>query len=94
MIRFAELKIEYEATVIAMANIVSPPETGSPETVVEMGRLSGLSDGVYAIVLTLVVFDIRIPEDAFAGGLSITLLELAPKLLIYLINLSFGKGSA
>jgi uncharacterized membrane protein len=76
-----------------MINKVSPPETRSPEIVVEMGRLGALSDGVYAVVLTLLVFDIRIPEDALAGNLSVTLLELAPKLLIYLISFIVVGGA-
>jgi uncharacterized membrane protein len=69
-----------------MANTVPTPKAESVETVVEMGRLSGLSDGVYAIALTLLVLDIRIPQDTLAGDLSATLLALAPKLLIYLIS--------
>ena len=51
-----------------------------------MARLGALSDGVYAVGLTLVIFDIRIPENALAGELSDALWKLAPKLLIYLIS--------
>jgi uncharacterized membrane protein len=69
-----------------MSNPASTPENGSPETIVEMGRLNGLSDGVFAFALTLLVLDIRVPEDALAGDLGSKLLELAPRLLIYFIS--------
>ena len=60
--------------------------TKTTETIVELGRLNALSDGVYAIALTLLAFDIRIPDNTLAGELSTTLILLAPKLLIYLIS--------
>jgi uncharacterized membrane protein len=47
-----------------MADLERFPKSGSPEPLVEMGRLKGLSDGVFAITLTLLVLDLRIPEDA------------------------------
>jgi uncharacterized membrane protein len=56
------------------------------ETIVDLTRLNALSDGVFAIALTLLVLDIRIPEDTLAGELTTTLVALAPKLLIYLIS--------
>ena len=60
-----------------MANTIPSPQTEPAETIVEMGRMSGLSDGVYAIALTLLVLDIKIPEDTLAGDLSATLVALA-----------------
>ncbi len=33
-----------------------------PETIVEMARVGGLSDAVFAVALTLLVLDIRIPR--------------------------------
>ncbi len=69
-----------------MADLEHSPESGSPERLVEMGRLKGLSDGVFAIALTLLVLDIRIPEDALIGDLPTKLIELVPKALIYLIS--------
>jgi uncharacterized membrane protein len=56
------------------------------ETIVELGRLNALSDGVYAIALTLLVLDIRIPENTSGSDLSASLVALAPKLLVYLIS--------
>jgi uncharacterized membrane protein len=59
---------------------------GSSETIVELSRLSALSDGVFAFSITLLVLDVRVPADVLAGDLSVNLLELVPKLLIYLIS--------
>jgi uncharacterized membrane protein len=56
------------------------------ETVVELGRLNALNDGVFAVALTLLIFDIRLPEEILVGELSTRLVELAPKLLVYLIS--------
>jgi uncharacterized membrane protein len=67
-------------------DIEPSPEPGSQELLVEMGRLNGLSDGVFAIALTLLVLDIRIPEEVLVGDLSTGLLALAPKALVYLIS--------
>ena len=52
-----------------MADLERSPESGSPELLVEMGRLKSLSDGVFAVALTLLVLDIRIPQDALIGDL-------------------------
>lgn len=69
-----------------MADLDQSPESSSHELLVEMSRLKGLSDGVFAIALTLLVLDLRIPEDVLDGDLSTTLLGLAPKALVYLIS--------
>lgn len=61
------------------------PEQLSSESVVEMGRLGGLSDAVYAVALTLLVLDLRLPEGRLSGDVTANLIELAPKLLVYLI---------
>jgi uncharacterized membrane protein len=58
------------------------PESNSRETLVEMSRLNGLSDGVFAFALTLLVLDLRLPENILAGDLNPKLLELAPKVLV------------
>jgi uncharacterized membrane protein len=70
----------------SVANEPPPSTTEPPETIVEMGRLNGLSDGVFAFALTLLVLDIRIPEGVLAGELPARLLELGPRLLVYLIS--------
>ena len=62
------------------------PESNQLESLVEMSRLNNLSDGVFAIALTLLAFDIRLPEGVSTIDLPNNLLELAPKLMIYLIS--------
>jgi uncharacterized membrane protein len=61
-------------------------EDSASETIVELGRLNSLSDSVFAFALTLMVLDVRVPEDALAGDLAANVVALAPKLLIYLIS--------
>lgn len=60
--------------------------SNSRESLVEMNRLNNLSDGVFAIALTLLAFDIRLPADVAVGDLPNRLLELAPKFVVYLIS--------
>ena len=68
-------------------------EPGITETIVEMARVGGLSDAVYAVALTLLVLDIRLPEDTLASDLPARLLDLAPKLLVYLIGFIIIGGA-
>jgi uncharacterized membrane protein len=61
-------------------------ESAASETLVEMGRLNGLSDGVFAFALTLLALEIRVPEDVLLADLPNSLASLAPRFLIYLIS--------
>ena len=61
-------------------------ESHLPEALVEMSRLNNLSDGVFAIALTLLAFDLRLPEGVLVSALPNKLLELAPKFVVYLIS--------
>jgi uncharacterized membrane protein len=63
------------------------------ETLVELGRLKALSDGVVAVALTLLVFDIRLPEGIAADDLSRSLAALGPVLLVYLISFAIIGGA-
>lgn len=63
-----------------------PDPAPNPETVVDLVRLNALSDSVFAFALTLLVLDIRIPENTLGTELSARLVELAPRGLIYLIG--------
>ncbi len=45
-------------------------------------RLEAFSDGVFAIVITLLVLDIRIPDVPY-GGLVAALWEAGPRILAY-----------
>lgn len=52
-------------------------------------RLAALSDGVFAIVMTLLILEIHVPElaeGATEGALWAGLLELAPRFLTYLLS--------
>jgi uncharacterized membrane protein len=69
-----------------MTNPESLPEKTSPEALVEMSRLSNLSDGVFAFALTLLAVDLRLPEGVLSADLPNRLLELAPKLIVFLIS--------
>ena len=48
---------------------------------------------LYAIVLTLLVFDIHIPENTLGSELTAVLLGLGPKLVIYLISFIVVGGA-
>ncbi len=66
-----------------MGRLEISPESNSPESPVEMSRLNGLSDGVFAIALTLLAFDIRVPEGVSISDLPNGMLELAPKIIVF-----------
>ncbi len=69
-----------------MEKLELSPQSGPPESLVEMSRLNNLSDAVFAVALTLLVLDIHIPEGIAIGDLPGRLLELAPNFLVYLIS--------
>ena len=71
----------------------TPPDSSSEETLVEMGRLNALSDGVIAIALTILVLEIRLPEMNQNSTLGTRLVELSPRLLIYLISFIIIGGA-
>ena len=62
--------------------------TGFSDRCAEVSRISGLSDGLFAIVLTLLVLELKLPEPGSAGDAALyaALLELWPKLLSYLLT--------
>jgi uncharacterized membrane protein len=51
-----------------------------------MPRLCGLSDGVFAFALTLLVLDVRLPESLLQSSLPATLTGLLPRLLVYMFS--------
>ena len=54
-----------------------------------LGRVEAFSDGVFAIVVTLLVLDLKIPDlvdRRSSGELGVALLALLPKLLSWLIS--------
>ncbi|MBE2269500.1 MAG: DUF1211 domain-containing protein [Anaerolinea sp.] len=62
----------------------APPRVPTLST----ARIETLADGVFAIVMTLLVFDIRVPvqEAVDAVGLGPALLTLTPNLISYVIS--------
>lgn len=69
-----------------MEKFESSPQSNPTESLVEMSRLNNLSDGVFAIALTLLAFDLRLPEGVLIDDLPNRLPELAPKFGVYLIS--------
>jgi uncharacterized membrane protein len=71
-----------------------PERRSAPtEVLVEMARLKGLSDGVVAFALTLLVLDIRIPEGVAPSDLPAGLGALAPSAAVYLIAFAVIGGA-
>ncbi len=57
----------------------------------KQSRLDSLADGIFAIVMTLLVFEIRVPDlptSATDANLVYALLDLAPLFLSYLLSFS------
>ena len=75
------------------ASRVPAPRSSPSEVLVEMARLKGLSDGVVAVALTLVVFDIRLPVGVTAADLGGGLVALGPELVIYLLSFAIIGGA-
>lgn len=71
----------------------SDRRSAAAEVVVEMGRLKGLSDGVVAFALTVLVLDIRIPPGVAAADLPASLATLGPELSVYLISFAIIGGA-
>ncbi|HMU93412.1 MAG TPA: TMEM175 family protein, partial [Anaerolineales bacterium] len=51
----------------------------------EKSRLEAFSDGVFAIVITLLILDIRFPEVEYAQ-FSETLVSVVPRILAYIMS--------
>ena len=65
-------------------NASAPPKLPTLST----ARIETLADGVFAIVMTLLVFDMRVPaqEQVAAVGLGQALLTLTPNMISYVIS--------
>ena len=79
-------------TSIALASPATPPRTVLPDDwkleLARVTRLEALCDGVFAIIITLLVLEIHIPESA-GGELGHQLLRAWPAYLAYLMAFVF-----
>ncbi len=64
----------------------SPPREGDEADGDGIGRLLALSDGVFAIAVTLLILDIALPATTSGDGLSKALLDLWPRYLAYALS--------
>jgi uncharacterized membrane protein len=84
-----------DGTIALMAKWVEQPEDNRMSTrynlisVQNLGRLAALSDGIFAVAMTLLVLDLRVPLNSTIQSkqaLWDTLVQLAPRFLTYLIG--------
>ena len=62
------------------------PGTGrAPESESETGRLEAFSDGVLAVIITIMAFELKAP----AGGSFVSLGDRLPALLVYILSFTF-----
>jgi uncharacterized membrane protein len=65
------------------------PETGTPEgggaVESQLGRLEAFSDGVLAVIITIMAFELKAPAGVSFASLS----ERVPALLIYILSFTF-----
>lgn len=54
----------------------------------ETGRIEAFSDGVFAVAITLLIFDVHVP-NASAGSLGVALLKQWPSYVSFLISFTF-----
>ena len=58
----------------------------APEGGLSKARVEALTDGIFAVAMTLLILDVKVPIGAHATGLAHELLALWPKCLSYLIS--------
>ncbi len=56
------------------------------------GRLIALIDGVFAVAMTLLVLDLKLPPQTQGGDLARALLQMLPALLVYVIAFASVAG--
>ena len=79
----AGMKVEEQAE-------AGPPEAGAQRARREKRRLEAFSDGVFAIAVTLLVLEIKVPvlADLPSGSLGVALLRQWPSYFAYLLSFS------
>ncbi|RAQ94419.1 TMEM175 family protein [Thermogemmatispora tikiterensis] len=62
--------------------------TASRDLLASKDRLSALSDGIFAVAMTLLVLDIRLPDGLGSATIPDAFLALLPRFLIYIMTFS------
>ena len=63
-----------------------------PEMIEGMSRVEAFSDGVMAIIVTLLIFEVHVPSltDASISGVLMALLAIAPKMISFAVSFYCG----
>lgn len=64
-------------------------QSGAPQSAVGKHRIEALSDGIYAIAMTLLVLELKLaplPHGATDAALRVALTELVPKVLTWMLS--------
>ena len=69
-----------------MEKLERSPKSNSAESLVDMNRLNNLSDGVFAIAMTLLALELRVPRGTDGAHLAHELLELWPSYAAFLTS--------
>ncbi|MBX5449501.1 TMEM175 family protein [Thermogemmatispora sp.] len=69
-----------------VSNIMSRRHHEPGDRLASKERLSGLSDGVLAVSMTLLVLDIRLPDGLNAATFTTAFFNLLPRFLIYIVT--------
>jgi uncharacterized membrane protein len=69
------------------ADMVTPSESERADKPPGTGRIESFSDGVIAIIITIMVLDLKLPADLFYGGhLSEVFEAFWPRLIVYALS--------
>ena len=74
------------ATVWAMKDITTPDLSPAEQRSASPDRLVFLTDGVMAIIITILVLDIRVPELGSGQSLADSLIEVRPTFVSFVIS--------
>ena len=81
-----EVAVAEEEVVLARAGQVGEPDGALLERLHDPARVLALSDGVFAIIITLLVLEVHVPELTQGHSLTQALAELRPSLVAFVIS--------